>query len=571
MKYPIYIFFFICSGIISCATPPDLTHQQCLPPPPPECKPGVSKAIGIDTAHIQPGNFKYHIDLLPTPVNSNTNDNAIAFLGNDIALVSAERKDDGGQRIYSSRMLAELHFDSFNKIGASNSFEDIGAADYCPADEKLYFTAKALNDDPNDYDIFSAKLKPNGASFDLQDITSLTVLNKPISFDGQPAVSKDGLMIVFASDRVGGNGGVDLWMSKRASINSQWDEPKPIPSAINTPCDELSPSFSSDGKKLYFSSDGHETIGGYDIFSSEIENGEFKKAENIGSPINTKSDEIFPYQLSDSQFFYTSDQPAEYSGRNIFVVRRTYIPLKEIAEKTPEKKIEKIPEKNTPDSVQINGKVEMPEKRDTVLPEVFVRDVEKDKEIARKPTDTDGNYSFHVEKGREYDVGSDLKDKFYDLHRIDLRHQFDSIITVPPLVIPDTLVLRINFPFDDDSHPYDFTIDEKGQKTDNRWQNSLNLLASSIENSSSTLEHVTLYGHTDSLGTDEYNFALALRRANYVAKELKTRGISSKLLVVVSKGRTMPVARQPGESDETFQLRCRRVEFVKVFSKPKTR
>ena len=142
---------------------------------------------------------------------------------------------------------------------------------------------------------------------------------------------------------------------------------------------------------------------------------------------------------------------------------------------------------------------------------------------------------------------------------------------MPPLAIPDTLILRINFPFDDDSHPYDFTIDDNGQKTDTRWQTSLDLLAKSIKNSSSNLESVILYGHTDSLGTDEYNFALATRRANFVAKELKIRGIPTKLMVVFSKGRTMPVARRAGESDETFQLRCRRVEFVKFFTKSKTR
>ena len=171
------------------------------------------------------------------------------------------------------------------------------------------------------------------------------------------------------------------------------------------------------------------------------------------------------------------------------------------------------PEKNIPDTIELKGKVEMPEKRDSVLPEVFVRDVAKDKEIARKNTDTVGNYSFHVQKGREYDVGSDLKDKFYDVHRVDLRHPSDSVIVIPPLVIPDTLVLRINFPFDDDSHPYDFIIDDKGQKTEMSWQTSMDLLAKSIKKSSSTLQGVILYGHTDSLGTDEYNNALARRRA----------------------------------------------------------
>jgi hypothetical protein len=562
-------FFFVLSSIvlmvqISCAPPPDLTHKECIPPPPPECKPGVSTAVGIDTVNLQPGYFKYHIDLLPKPINSDNNENAITFFGDEIALVSAERRGEDGQRVFVSTMRTDLHFDPIIKMTGAESFEDIGAADYCPADGKLYFTAKAPNDDPNDYDIYSGKIKANGSSIAINEVIPLFVLNKTISFDGQPTLSKDGLMIVFASDRVGGSGGVDLWYSKRASLTAEWDGPLPLPSTINTPCDELSPSFSSDGKKLFFSSDGHETIGGYDIFSSEIENGSFKRAQNIGAPINTKADEIFPYELSDSQFFYTSDQPTAFNGRNIFVLRRTLIPPKEIAEK-------KIEPKNIPDTVLLRGKVEMPVKRDTVLPEVFVRDVAKDKEISRKKTDTTGNYSFNVEKGREYDIGSDLKDKFYDVHRVDLRHPSDSVIVIPPLIIPDTLILRINFPFNDDSHPYDFTIDDSGQKTEMPWHTSLDLLAKSIKNSSMNLESVVLYGHTDSLGTDEYNFELAKRRAAFVASGLKSRGIPAKLLVIFSKGRTMPLIRRVGESDETFQMRCRRVEFVKSFTQAKTR
>ncbi|MDP4234993.1 MAG: OmpA family protein, partial [Bacteroidota bacterium] len=553
--------------ISSCSPPPDLSHKECIPPPPPDCRPGLSTKVGIDTAHIQPGDYKYHIDLLPGSINSNGNENAITFFkhdGPEESILSAERDgDDGGikQRILASKLLTDLHFEKSTEIKGP-SFEDVGAAVYCNADQNLYFTAKAPNDDPNDFDLYSAKLKPSGAGFELVETMPLTTLNKTVSFDGQPAVSRDGLMIVFASDRAGGSGGVDLWYSSRSSIAAQWGEPHPLPKEINTPCDELSPSFSADGKKLFFSSDGHETIGGYDIFSSEQKGDSWSKAENLGTPINTKFDEIFPYQLSDSQFFYTSNQPVEFKGRNIFALRRTYIPPKNISER-------KIEAKNIPDSIQLKGTVELPP--DSILPEVFVRDVQKDKEIARKSTDTAGRYSFRVEKGREYDVGSEIKDKFYDVHRVDLRKPADSVIIVPPLAIPDTLILRINFPFDDDSHPYDYTVGAKGEKTEMRWQTSLDLLAKSIRNSSLNLQSVILYGHTDSLGSDEYNFDLAKRRASFIARQLKARGIPSKLLAIVSEGRTMPVTRTSGESDETFQLRCRRVEFVKVFKKDNMR
>ena len=564
---PLYLALLFLAG---CGAPPELTHSDCPPPPEPQCNPGVSHAQGIDTAHLQPGNFKYHIDLLPKEINTNGNENAIAFYGNT-ALLSIEKKNTG-QGIWFSEMLPDLHFNEpFSFFFDNKNFLTTGAPCYSIADSYLYFTGKADNDDPNDYDLYRAKFSNKGA-IKLEGIESLNVINKKNSFDAQPALSKDGLMIVFASDRSGGNGGVDLWYSTRKSINSDWSEPKVLPSGINTPCDELSPSFSADGKRLYFSSNGHETIGGYDIFSTEFKDGAWTPAENIGAPINTKSDEIFPYQLSDSQFFYTSDQPAKFKGRNIYVLRRTYIPPKELTEKIPEKKIleRNIPEKNIPDTIRITGKVELPSKVDT-LPDVFVRDVDKNKEIARKQTDTGGGYSFNVEKGRLYDVGTDQKDKFYDMHRIDLTHPTDSIVNVPPLTVPDTLILRINFPFNDASHPYDFIVDEGGNKSEMLWQTSIDLIAKSIKNSSISLKNVILYGHTDSLGTDDYNLDLAKKRAEFVAKRLEERGFPAKLFVIVPKGRTMPVKRNPGENDDTFYLRCRRVEFVKSFSKEKKR
>jgi hypothetical protein len=563
LKFIPSLYFALALLAASCAAPPDLTHITCPPPPEPQCNPGISHAQGIDTSHVQPGNFKYHIDLLPAPINSDENENAIAFYNNK-ALLSAEGKNNW-QDILISEMLPDLHFKQPFEFIDNKNFAVAGAACYCLADKSLYFTAKADNDDPNDYDLYSARILDDGSEKKPEGIKPVTILNKKNNFDAQPAISKDGLMIVFASDRGGGHGGVDLWYSTRTSINTEWAEPKILPSEINTPCDELSPSFSADGKKLYFSSDGHETIGGYDIFSSEYKNGLWSQAENIGSPINTKSDEIFPYQLSDSQFFYTSDQPAAFKGRNIVVLRRTltiekiYTPGKQLAEN------------NMPDSVQINGKVELPLTLDTVLPEVFVRDVQIDSEIARKKTDENGNFSFRVKNGKDYDVGLRFQNAFYIVRHVNLQKNFDSIIAMLPLTVPDTLILRINFPFNDDSHPYDFVIDERGLKSDVRWESSLDIIAQWIKNSYSILQKVVINGHTDSLGTDKYNFDLAKRRADFIVKQLERRGVTSKLFTIISKGRTQPLGRIPNESDETYQLRCRRVEFIKVFKKENKR
>ncbi|MDP4237361.1 MAG: hypothetical protein Q8919_13015, partial [Bacteroidota bacterium] len=128
--------------------------------------------VGIDTAHIQSGDFKYHIDLLPGSINSNGNENAITFFKRDgsvESILSAERDgDDGGvkQRVLASKLLPDLHFENSTEIKGP-SFDDAGAAVYCEADQHLYFTAKAPNDDPNDFDLYSAKIESAGSGYEL--------------------------------------------------------------------------------------------------------------------------------------------------------------------------------------------------------------------------------------------------------------------------------------------------------------------------------------------------------------------------------------------------------------------
>lgn len=558
--------------LAACSSQVPALHETPCYVPTIECKPGQYSAVGLDTVNVQSDGYRYHIDLLPSPVNSDFNDNAIVFLDRSHAAISAERTSRGAgrqpkrdadsiyehQRLLLSTFGGDEQFSPLREVQGTDSFETVGACWNSVADGLLYFTAKAPNDDADDYDLYTARISFAGDIATLGDIRRLSSVDQPNAFDGQPTVSPDGLTLVFTSDRLGGYGGTDLWMSRRASVSAVWPEPTALPGPVNSECDEITPSYSRDGKNLFFASDGHATVGGYDLFSSTTD---WKNVRNLGTPVNTQADEVFPYELSDSQFFYSSSQKTDFKGMNLFEVRRTKI----------DRLVSSADPRQLPDSIELHGHVLLPKLDRSGSPEVFVRDVARDTEIARKPTDTTGAYAFTVQNGRQYDVGADVQDKFYDVHRVDLRHESEPVVEVPPLSVPDTLVLRINFPFDDDAHPYDFVYDDGGKRSDTKWQTSLDLLAHSIKSSSSSLKRVLLYGHTDSLGTDEYNRALAMRRAAFIARELEKRGIAAKLLVIASKGRTSPVARRDGEDDETYRLRCRRVEFVKVFGKETTR
>jgi len=100
-------------------------------------------------------------------------------------------------------------------------------------------------------------------------------------------------MVFFVSDRDGGLGGKDLWMIKKLD-NGSWSSPQNLGEPINTEYDEESPYFHSDGKTLYFSSKGHSSIGGLDIFKSELDKElNWSSPENMGYPINTVNDDLY--------------------------------------------------------------------------------------------------------------------------------------------------------------------------------------------------------------------------------------------------------------------------------------
>jgi hypothetical protein len=120
-------------------------------------------------------------------------------------------------------------------------------------------------------------------------------------------ISNDGSVLYFASNREGGQGGTDLYMSKKLP-NETWGPAQDLGPEINTPFDEDFPNVSGDGKVLYFSSNGHTTMGGYDIFKAELnpETKMFANPKNVGYPINTPEDN-YNFRISaNGRFGYIS-------------------------------------------------------------------------------------------------------------------------------------------------------------------------------------------------------------------------------------------------------------------------
>jgi Tol biopolymer transport system component len=131
--------------------------------------------------------------------------------------------------------------------------------------------------------------------------------------ESSASISSDGKLLYFSSNRGGGKGGFDIYVSEK-NINGEWGKPTNLGKIINTKQDDVSPSISEDGKTLYFSSKGHYNMGGFDIFYSEVKNNKWDLPVNIGYPINTTNDNIDFKVIGNTKTGYLSKKMDKNSG-----------------------------------------------------------------------------------------------------------------------------------------------------------------------------------------------------------------------------------------------------------------
>ncbi|MFN5183573.1 MAG: hypothetical protein ACK5D5_11190 [Bacteroidota bacterium] len=139
-------------------------------------------------------------------------------------------------------------------------------------------------------------------------------------------ISSDGNFLIFSSNKAGGFGGKDLYICRKLP-NGSWSKSVNMGSVINTPYDEDAPFLTSDDKWLYFSSRGHTTLGGYDVFKSKMdfEKNSWSVPENLGYPINDVSDDIF-FVLSrdEKKGFYSSEKDDGFGGEDLYQLDLLY-------------------------------------------------------------------------------------------------------------------------------------------------------------------------------------------------------------------------------------------------------
>ncbi len=181
-------------------------------------------------------------------------------------------------------------------------------------DGKVLYLSK---DDNFNSDIYTC-------SFDGVRWGKSTPLNTNINtkyWESHGFVSEKGDVLIFASDRPGGFGGLDLYISRKTE--GGWGTPVNLGPEINTPFNEDRPSLINNGKSLFFSSQGHNNMGGYDLFRSDMQdNSLWSTPENLGYPINTPDDDIYfmPEGKGDSGYYSRYRESGGYGKEDIYRV-----------------------------------------------------------------------------------------------------------------------------------------------------------------------------------------------------------------------------------------------------------
>jgi len=188
---------------------------------------------------------------------------------------------------------------------------NIGNGAYTPDSKTFYFTqCEQKNKVATRCDIYSTHYE----NYKWSDARKLSI-NDADATNTQPAFGydKNGQPVLFfASDRNGGQGGLDIWVSK---INNDQTYGTPVNAGkiINTPGNEVTPFYDVNNKKLYFASDWHYGFGGYDIFTSKGEYGQWTEPVNLLQPINTAQNDLYyTITVDDSRAYLTSNRKGSF-------------------------------------------------------------------------------------------------------------------------------------------------------------------------------------------------------------------------------------------------------------------
>ncbi|MFO7878477.1 MAG: OmpA family protein [Bacteroidota bacterium] len=383
--------------------------------------------------------------------------------------------------------------------------------------------------------------KYNGGWTELENLGPK--INGKNTWESQPTISPDGKTLFFASIRPENLGTTDNHQSSdiyysELQEDGSWSKAKNIGRPVNTDGNEKSPFFHADNKTLYFSSDRHAGIGGYDIFYSQYIDSAWQEPINIGYPINTENDDLgFVVNTAGNRAYFASNQLQGKGGYDIYGFR---LHEKARPDKVLFVKGQLIDEEGNP---LAEANVEIKNIGTNQISEGLVNDETGDYAVAvRMEEEKKDDYIMLVKK-ENYSFTS----KYIDPEEIDNSMPVQANMEVKP--IEKGQAVKIN------DIRFAFASAEFDQKSKIVLDNFIEFLN---ENPNIIFE---IRGHTDNVGDNSANMELSLRRAKSVYDYLASHGIDESRMDYEGFGQTRPVA-----TNETEEGRAqnRRTEFYIV-------
>lgn len=352
------------------------------------------------------------------------------------------------------------------------------------------------------------------------------------AWESQPSLSADGRVLYFLSDRKGGLGNRDIYVSHQIEPN-KWTKAENLGPKINTSYDEISPFVHANGRTLFFAANGRLGFGGYDLFRSEKENGEWQEPINFGYPVNNHEDQFSLFITADGKRgYYSHEEGSKNTSGKIYEIT---VP-EELQIKFRSNYVKgKVRDRKS--GLPLNARIELY----NVVTNELVSFVNSDS--------ITGEYLMVLTQGSEYGLFVSKKDYVFQ----SLNFNYESEINIEPVVVnvfldrvtvgAISVLKNIFFEFD----KYDLQ-----DKSKTELEKMVRFLT---EN---PLIKIEIGGHTDNDGSPAYNLKLSQNRAQSVASYLLQYGIDIKRISQKGYGADRPI--QPNDSEENKQAN-RRIEF----------
>lgn len=333
-----------------------------------------------------------------------------------------------------------------------------------------------------------------------------------------------------------------------------WSDAKPLPSNINSPYDEDGLFLFADGKTLYFSSKGHNSMGGFDIFMTTInDDGTFADPENLGYPINSPYDDIyFVLEPSKSTGYFSSIRPETVGYMDIYQVKFIEQTLKHDTESNL---IASSTSPNNETSLEtdmfvISGKIVTDNTNIPLDAEIYIIDNNTNQVVYKtKANSQTGEYSITIPTGKNYGM-TIRKDGYlfysdnFDLVNTNKYEEVNKDVKLQTIEKNSTVTLKNVFFAFASADLQASSMPELNRIVDFLTQNSV--------------LKIQLSGHTDNIGSYEQNMQLSQQRANSVKNYLVNKGITADRIVTAGYGYTQPIA---DNATEEGRKNNRRVEL----------